>query len=481
LSERRLAVGRWPLAVGCWLLAASCQARLKTQILSTLLNVQNNSSTLEIFVFLSKYSIMNDFLAVLKRYNFWDNNFPNLGVTRQANLSKLTNFVGNRLVKVVVGQRRTGKSFLLRQVIRELIESGIPPSNIFYLNKEYTDFDFVSDYQELDKLIRSYLEWIQPKGKVFLFIDEIQDITGWEKLVNSYSQDHTAEYEIFISGSNAHLLSGELATLLSGRYVQFEVFPFDYAEYLDSLGLASGKESYQQYMFSGGLPELMHLHNNEMRRNYLSSIRDAILLRDVVQRFNVKDTRLLEDIFAFLVNNAANLVSVNNIIHWFESKNRKTNYETVSNYIAYLTSTFIVHRAERYHIKGKEVMAGNCKYYSNDLSFKNYIYPGFSYGYGYLLENLVYLNLRQAGFDVYVGFLRNREIDFVAKKADRTIYLQVAYTLTEPNTIEREYAQLESIDDHFEKYVVSMDDLTLPNRNGIKHVQAWNFDRVINP
>ncbi len=424
---------------------------------------------------------MDDKLTILQKYNFWDGVFPNLGVVRHSYLSKLKSFTGNRLVKVVVGQRRTGKSFLLRQVIRELIGSGIPPSNIFYLNKEYTDFDFVSDYRDLDSLIKSYLAWMKPKGKVFLFIDEIQDIAGWEKLVNSSSQNHVESYEVFISGSNAHLLSGELATLLSGRYVEFEVFPFDYAEYLDSAGLVPGKESYLQYMLSGGLPELMHLPNDEMRRNYLSSIRDAILLRDVVQRFNVKDTRLLEDVFAFLVNNASNLVSVQNIIQWFASRNRKTNYETVSNYIGYLTGTFIIHRAERYHIKGKEVMAGNCKYYSNDLSFKNHLFPGFSYGYGYMLENLIFLNLRQAGFEVHVGFLRDREIDFVARKADRTIYLQVAYTLTEPNTIEREYAQLESIDDHFEKYLISLDDLTLPNRNGIKHAQAWNFDRVINP
>jgi len=317
---------------------------------------------------------------------------------------------------------------------------------------------------------------MKPKGKVYLFIDEIQEIEGWEKLINAYSQNHAVDYEVFISGSNAHLLSGELATLLSGRYVEFEVFPFDYTEYLASAGLSPGKESFQQYMLSGGLPELMHLPNDEIRRNYLSSIRDAILLRDVVQRFNVKDTRLLEDVFAYLVNNASKLVSINNIINWFASKNRKTNYETVSNYISYLTGTFIIHRAERYNIKGKDVMAGNCKYYSNDLSFKNYLYPGFSYGYGYMLENLVYLYLRQSGFDVYVGFLRNREIDFVAMKADRTIYVQVAYTLTDPSTIEREYSQLESIDDHYEKYMVSLDDMALPNRGGIRHLQAWKLD-----
>lgn len=421
---------------------------------------------------------MTENIATLQKYNFWDAVFPDLGVKRQTYLSKIAEYTGNRLIKVLVGQRRAGKSFLLRQTIRELTDSGIPASNIFYLNKEYTDFDFISDYKQLDVLVREYLQWFKPEGKVFLFIDEVQEIEGWETLVNSYSQNHAEEYEIFISGSNAHLLSGELATLLSGRYVEFEVYPLDYYEFLASLELSPGKESFMKYMHSGGLPELMHLPNAEIRRNYLSSIRDAILLRDVVQRFNVKDTRLLEDIFAFLVNNASNLVSVNNIINWFASKNRKTNYETVSNYIAYLAGTFIIHQAERYNIRGKDIMAGNCKYYINDVSFRNYLYPGFSYGYGYLLENLVYLYLRKSGFDVYVGFLRNREIDFVALKADRTIYLQVAYMLTESNTIEREYSQLEAIDDNFEKYIVSLDDIALPVRGGIRHLLAWQLDQI---
>lgn len=421
---------------------------------------------------------MTEKIAILKKYNFWDGVFPDLGVTRQTYLAKIMQFTGNRLIKVLVGQRRAGKSFLLRQTIRELTNSGIPASNIFYLNKEYTDFDFITDYKQLDALIKEYLDNIKPEGRVFLFIDEVQEIDGWEILVNSYSQNHAEDYEVFISGSNAHLLSGELATLLSGRYVEFQVFPLDYYEYLASVDMPPGKESFLKYLLTGGMPELMHLPNDEIRRNYLSSIRDAILLRDVVQRFNVKDTRLLEDIFAFLVNNASNLVSVNNIINWFASKNRKTNYETVSNYISYLAGAFIVHQAERYSIKGKDIMAGNCKYYINDLSFRNYLYPGFSYGYGYMLENLVYLYLRKSGFDVYVGFMRNREIDFVALKGDRTIYVQVAYMLSEDTTIEREYSQLEAIADSFEKYIISINDIALPVRGGIRHLLAWQLDQL---
>ena len=418
---------------------------------------------------------MADNIAILKKYNFWDGMFPDLGFIRRDYLDKIRSLTGNRLVKVLVGQRRAGKSVILRQTIKDLVAQGVSPTNIFYLNKEYTDFDFVSDYKDLDMLIKAYLELQKPHGKVYLFVDEVQDIAGWERLVNSYAQNHVDNYEVFISGSNAHMLSGELATLLSGRYVEMQVFTFQYEEYVAYLELEKGKASFLAYLKSGGLPELFMLPNDEVKRNYLSAIRDAILLRDVVQRFNIKDTRLLEDVFAFLVNNASNLVSVNTLVNYFASKNRKTNYETLSNYISHLSGAFIIHQAERYHIKGKDILSGNCKYYMNDLSFKNFLYPGFSYGYGYMLENLVYLQLRHAGYQVYVGYIRNREIDFVAIKNDRTIYIQSAYMLNEQTTIDREYSQLEAIPDHHEKYVVSLDDLTLPNRGGIRHIQAWNL------
>ena len=422
---------------------------------------------------------MTDNFAILKKYNFWDGLFPDLGFIRTDYLDKIRLFTGNNLVKVLVGQRRAGKSFILRQTIQDLVAQGVSPVNIFYLNKEYTDFDFVADYKDLEQLIKAYLELKKPHGKVYLFVDEVQDIAGWERLVNSYSQNHVDSYEVFITGSNAHMLSGELATLLSGRYVEIQVYPFQYEEYVAHLGLEKGKASFLAYLKSGGLPELFMLPNDEVKRNYLSAIRDAILLRDVVQRFNIKDTRLLEDVFAFLVNNAANLISVNSLVNYFASKQRKTNYETVSSYMSHLSGAFIIHQAERYHIKGKDILSGNCKYYMNDLSFKNYLYPGFSYGYGYMLENLVYLQLRHAGYQVYVGYIRNREIDFVATKNDRTIYIQSAYMLNDQTTIDREYSQLEAIPDHHEKYVVSLDDLALPNRGGIRHVQAWNLTESV--
>lgn len=422
---------------------------------------------------------MSDKIAILRKYNFWDDPPHGLGYLRSGYLEKMGKFIGNRLVKLLIGQRRVGKSYLLRQVILKLISDGIDPRNILYLNKEYTDFNFVSDYTALEELIKEYEENLKPRGRIYLFLDEVQEIKGWERAINSYSQSHIHDYEVFISGSNAQLLSGDLATLLSGRYVQFEILSFNFNEYAGCCKLGVNRESYLKFMQAGGLPELFNLEESETRRHYISSLRDTILLHDVVKRYNVKDVRLLEDIFAFLVNNASNLVSINSLVNYFAGRQRKTNYETVSNYAGYMVSAFLLHQAERYNIRGKEIMAGTCKYYINDLAFRNYLYSGFEYGYGYMLENLVYLQLKGAGYQVYVGHMRDREIDFVAMKNNSTIYIQVAYMLLDAEVIKREYSQLEAIPDNYPKFVVSLDEIPLPDRNGIRHVQAWRLEEAI--
>jgi len=417
--------------------------------------------------------------AKLKKYNFWDSEFPDAGLLRVSYLDKINSFIGNKLIKVLVGQRRAGKSYLLRQIIHSLIDKGVNPRNIFYINKEYTDFDFISHYTELEELISIYQTELKPVGKIFLFIDEVQRINGWEHLVNSYSQNYTRNYEIFISGSNSQLLSAELATLLSGRHIQFQILPFSYIEFIGIEKSGNSKESFIKYLKSGGLPELFHLPNDETKRHYLSAVRDTVLLHDIIERYNIKDIRLLEDLFSFLVNNASNLISINSIVKYFAGKNRKTNYETIANYIANLQSTFLIHQVDRFSIKGKEILAGTHKYYINDLAFKNYLYSGFEYGYGYMLENIIYLQLIGAGYQVYIGFMRNKEIDFVATKAQRTIYVQVAYSLVDKITIEREYAELEAIPDNYEKFVVSLDDMQLPDKNGIMHVLAWKINEIL--
>jgi len=422
---------------------------------------------------------MTDNFTKLKKYNFWSNNLPEVGLIRNRYLEKINDFLNNKLIKVLIGQRRVGKSYLLRQIIFNLINNKVNPENIFYLNKEITDFDFITDYTDLENLIILYREKLKPRGKIYLLIDEIQNIKSWEKLINSYSQNYAEEYEIFISGSNSELLAGELAGFLSGRYIQFVILPFSYFEFIEILKIENSKKSFLQYLNSGGLPELFKLPNEETKRHYIQAIKDTVLLRDIIQRYNIKDAKLLEDIFIFLINNASNLISINNIVKYFGSKKRKTNYETVANYIQYLKNTFLIYQVEKYNIKGKEILSGTNKYYINDLCFKNYLYPGYLYGVGYMLENIVFLELLNSGYQVYIGYLRNKEIDFVAIKNDRTIYVQVAYILSEPQTIEREYSGLRAIPDNFEKYVVSLDDIQMPNIDGIKHIQAWKLNEYI--
>ena len=418
---------------------------------------------------------MEEYFNAIRKYNFWDENTPESGYHRADYTDKIYTYTGNRLVKVLIGQRRTGKSYILRQLANKLINNGVNGNNILYVNKEYTDFDFIADYSDLDTFVKFYKKRLNVSGKVYLFIDEIQNISAWEHFANSYSQDFVDEYEIFITGSNSKMISGELATLLSGRYVEFEIFPFSFPEYLGILKKENSKQNFIEYMKSGGLPELFNLQNDEIKRNYVSAIKDTVFLRDIIRRYNVKEPKLLEDIFTFLVNNAANLVSITNVVNYFKSLGRKTTYDTVSSYIGYMEDAFLVHKSERYDIRGKDTISGNSKYYINDLAYKNYLYTGFGYGLGYQLENLVYLNLKRAGYQVYTGVFRDKEVDFVALKDDKVLYVQATYLLIDEKTIEREYSPLESIPDNYEKIVVSLDDMQFPQKNGIKHKQVWDF------
>ena len=423
---------------------------------------------------------MDEKWSALEKYNLWNGNSYKLGLIRTTYINKLHAFIGNRLVKVLIGQRRSGKSYILRQIASSLVtDRNVHPTNILYINKEYLEFDFIDNYQELEKLYQLYREKLKPQGKVYLFFDEIQNVEGWERFVNSHSQDFVEECELFISGSNSRMLSSELATLLSGRYIEFYISPYSYTENLQLPGEEERRSSYLSYLKGGGLPELYNLADIESKKQYVASVKDTILLRDIVQRKPIRDVRLLDDLFIYLVNNASNLFSIPNVINFFKSKNRKVSYDTVSNYISYIEEALLAHKTERYNIKGKEVLAGNCKYYLNDLAFKNYLYPGYAYGIGYLLENAVYLELRRKGFQIYVGNIRDKEVDFTAIKDDRIAYFQVAYTLEDESTREREYAPLLSIADNYEKYVVSMDEVKLPSIEGIRHIQAWNLSEEL--
>jgi len=354
-----------------------------------------------------------------------------------------------------------------------LYKKGIHPYNILYINKEIADFEYIKEDKDLNDCIQLYLSRLNPQGKIYLFFDEVQLISNWERIINSYSQDYTAEYEVIISGSNSTLLSGELATLLTGRYLAFQVFPYSFSEFCQVTGNTPGKPAFIEFLKNGALPELFHLPDPETRQHYVHALKNTIVLKDVIVRNNIKDPGLLESLFAYLVQNVSNPVSIQNITNYFINLKVATTFNTISTYIEYLKQTFIIHEVTRFDLKGKKILGGSRKYYLNDLSFRNLLYSGFEAGLGYLLENLVFLEFKRNGYEIFTGAERNMEIDFVLKKGSTLKYAQVCYLLTDETVVEREFGNLERIRDNYEKMVISLDDISMGNRRGIMHYPAW--------
>jgi len=420
---------------------------------------------------------MNSIIEKIKTFNTWDDQMFNTGFERTEYLTRINEYIGNKLVKVFVGQRRVGKSYILRQIIHSLIKKdSVSSKNIFYLNKEFTAFDDIKTAADLESLFLSYKKEIPVPGKIFIFLDEVQEIVNWEFFVNSYSQDFTQDYEIFVTGSNSNFFSGKLATLLSGRYVQFEIYSFSFSEFTGIKNLEPGKESFLKYLQFGGLPEMFSFEKEEIQRHYVESLKNTIVLRDIVGRHSIKDLSLLEDLFKFLMVNIGNLTSVSSLINYFKSRQKKTNYETLSSYIGFLKDTFIIHQAERYNLRGKQVLGGECKYYLNDLAFKNFLLGYYPSDIGYNLENYIFMQLTRMGYEVMVGNLNNLEIDFVARKPGKVLYVQVCYLFTGQNVIQREFGNLLKIRDNHEKMVVSLDDIRFSDYEGIKHVRPWELE-----
>lgn len=431
---------------------------------------------------------MDKRLEQIAKLNYWSGNRFDNGVERSWYLERILPYMGNRVIKVVTGQRRAGKSWLMRQVISSMLERHImEPRQILYVNKEFYGYRFLQTPDDLMDLYDTYCREINPDKKSYVFLDEVHNVDGWERVVDSLSQDPSIDCEVFLTGSNSKFLSGELSTLLSGRYVEFEVQPFSYTEYLVANKVSEpSRQSMLRYLSTGGLPEFVNLKGEETKRHYVESVRNTILLKDIVERYKIKDAVLLDRIFAYLVNNSASLVSVSNVVNYLNNerahKNAKAknqNYETVSNYIGYLEDAFIIMRADRYDLKGKEILKGAAKYYATDNSYHNYLYEGYGYGQGALLENYVYQALRRTGFKIYVGKMKDGEVDFVCTDHDNRLYVQVSWTLDNQQTRDREYKAFDDIDDNYSKIVVSMDDIPLKNTNGIVNVQACHLESYL--
>ena len=394
-------------------------------------------------------------------------------ILRQAYLDRIIPLIDKNLIKVLTGVRRSGKTVLLSQIRDHLIKNGVSETNVISIsleskkNKKYNDGDVLYDH------LISVCETVE--GRVYIFLDEIQAVSKWEEVVSSLLVD--VDCDIYITGSNSKLLSGELATLIAGRYIQIHVYPFTLSE-AKAIQRQNGKYTFDEALFldylrHGGLPMRFSLEDISLEP-YLSDTYDAIVVKDVIQRNNIKDTGLLNMILSFLMDNIANPFSARSIVAALKAEGINTTVETVISYINYIKKAMVIYSVQRYDIKGKKLLTTNEKYYTVDLGLRNCIKASAEIDYNKLYENIVYLELLYRGYDVKVGKTDDYEIDFVAYKGTDILYVQVCYLLSAPETVEREFGNLERIKDNYPKYVISGD---LPDfsRNGIKHYNIIKF------
>lgn len=394
-------------------------------------------------------------------------------LVREDYLSKIRGFYDSDLIKILVGIRRCGKSVILNQIIDELKEKkNIDEEHIIFINFEFIEFEDLLDYKKLNKYIK---DKIKDDKIYYLFLDEVQNVDNFEKVVNSLRAS-VKNISIFLTGSNSKMLSDELSTVLSGRYVLFNINPLSYKEYI-SLTSKDGKDlnNFWDYAKWGGLPNRCQFTNEIDIKNYLHSVYDSIILRDVVKRLNLKDTVLFDMILQYLIEIAGREFSADNIIKYLEKENKKISNETLYNYLDALCKALILKKVYRYDISGKGVLKTLNKYYATDLGiaqiknnnpeFKTYI----------VLENIVYNELINRNYEVYIGKTRNGEIDFLVKKDGLIKYIQVSYELYgNDSAIEREFGAYKYIDDNYPKYVISLDKIDL-SRNGIIHLNLIDF------
>lgn len=393
-------------------------------------------------------------------------------IIRENYLKRIRGFYHKDLIKVITGIRRCGKSVLLMQIMEELQNEGISKSQIIYLNFEDYDYAYIRTGWDLHEYVK---QRINTEDKFYLFFDEIQVIPEFERVINSLRMKYNTS--IFITGSNGKLLSGELATFLSGRYVSFSIYPFSFAEVCELKGIKKEQVTdklLQDYMVWGGLPQRFLLDNEEQTKTFLRDVYDTIVLRDIVQRAGIKDIELFGRVMEYLVCNPSQIFSVQSMTDYFLSINRKVSKETIYNYLEHITSSLIMSRASRYDIRGKRILTKMDKYYLTDMGLGRIRNSGFKLEMGALLENIVYNELLIRGYEVYVGKTRNGEIDFVTIKDNQKEYYQVAYYLYDEKVIEREFGAFANVPDNFPKYVLSFDKMDF-SREGIIHKNILDF------
>ena len=396
---------------------------------------------------------------------------------RNEYIEKIVPFIDKDVIKVLTGIRRSGKSVMLKLLMEELKNRGINENQFIYINFENLKYRNLKNYERLYDFI---LNKVDDKYKsYYIFLDEIQEVEEWERCVNSLRVDEELRFDIYITGSNAKLLSGELSTYLAGRYIEFIVYPFSFKEFFEIIQEKNQeikvKEAFQKYVKFGGMPFLHNLdYNYEASMQYLQDLHASIILKDITQRNNIRDTDLLERIINYVIMNIGNTFSATSISKFFKSENRKVAIETILNYIKACEEAFLVYRVARNDLLGKKILNVNEKYYIADHGIREAIMENNQKNINQVLENIVYFEMLRRGYNVKIGKVDNLEVDFVCKKNDETIYIQVSYLLASEDTKEREFSVLENIKDNYPKYVLSMDEFDM-SRNGIKHLNLIEF------
>ncbi|CBH20339.1 conserved protein of unknown function [Acetoanaerobium sticklandii] len=394
---------------------------------------------------------------------------------RDLYLNQLIQFKDKKLIKVITGLRRSGKSTLLSLFKNHLITSGVDRNHIIRMNFESFEFDEITNYKELHEYINKRI--LDPNKRHYILLDEVQQVSSWERVINSFFVD--ANVDIFITGSNAYLLSSELSTLLSGRYVEIKMQPLsfkEYLEFLDSDKEMSLQEKFNQYLEYGGLPTIVELLDNpDTIGPFLEGIYNTVLMKDVIERNGVRDAALLESILKFIAANIGSIVSTKKISDYLTSSGRKTTSDTIDNYMKMLENAFIIYKANRYDLKGKMFLKTLEKYYIVDIGIRNKLIGLRNTDYGHVLENIVYLELLRRGYEVTIGKIGSLEVDFVASKPKEKIYYQVSATIMDEKTRERELRPLESISDNYPKYILTMDKTVFNDYSGIRVKNIIDF------
>lgn len=389
---------------------------------------------------------------------------------RERYINKILNFKDKNVIKVITGQRRVGKSYILLQLI-ERIKQFSKTANIIFIDKEDIRFDSIKNYTDLADFIKPQLNKTR---KNYIFIDEIQDIAQFEKALRHFYS--AKNIDIYCTGSNANLLSGELATFLSGRYIEFKIYSLSYVEFIEFHKIKNNNTSLTKYMNYGGLPFLINLPDSEpVISDYLKNIYATIMYKDIVSRYNIRNTHFLENLGKYLAQNTGNITSAKKISDYLKSQKQSVSHQVALNYLSYLQNSFLIYKVSRNDLLGKRIFELNEKYYFEDWGIKNAIIGFKQQLINQTIENVVFIHLKICGYEVSIGKINDYEIDFVAEKNGETIYIQAAYVISDEDVKEREFGNLLKIKDNWRKMVVSTDEFTLKHHKGIEHLKLIDF------